>query len=63
MKVTTETLEVFWEDDQPIGALLLNGSAQFYRLSKANKDFVREQLLKSATTSTAPVEESGTRIK
>lgn len=55
-QITTESVEVFWEDKVPVGMLLLNGSAQFYRVTKAQKDFVRQSLLQVQAPAVRSVE-------
>ena len=47
-KVTSEIVELFYEDGAPIGMLILNGSTNFYRVDKAKKDYVREVLLETS---------------
>lgn len=45
MKVINEIVVLFVEDDgKPIGMLHQNGHAEFYKVSKANKDYINELL-------------------
>jgi hypothetical protein len=44
MKPTNELVTLFWQDGRPVGLLLLNGHAEFFRISKANKEYISELL-------------------
>lgn len=44
MKATNEIVTIFWEDSRPVGILVLNGHAEFFRVSKANKEYISELL-------------------
>jgi len=44
MKVISEIVHIFYEDNRPVGFLLLNGHAEFFKITKANKEFISELL-------------------
>ncbi len=44
MKATQEITTIFWEDNRPVGMLHQNGTTEFFKVSKASKDFVSELL-------------------
>lgn len=44
MKTKQEIVILFCEDNQPVGMLLQNGEAHFFKVSKANKEFVSNLL-------------------
>ena len=43
-KVVQEIVTVFYEGDTPVGILMLNGHANFFRTSKATKEFINNLL-------------------
>lgn len=44
MNVRQEIVILFYEDNQPVGMLVQNGQTNFYRVSKANKEYVSQLL-------------------
>lgn len=43
-KVTSELVNIFWEDGQKVGLLYQNGALEMYKLKKANKQDVADLL-------------------
>lgn len=44
MKVTSEIIDVFWEENVPVAFMYQNGSTVFYRPKKMTKEDVRHLL-------------------